>query len=54
MPENFRRFSANGNSPGVILLRGGISIAAAIEELTLIWSVTEAEEWTNCLVWIPL
>ena len=41
-------------SPGVILLREGISIAAAIEELVLIWSASEADEWTNRLLWIPL
>ena len=41
-------------SPGVILLREGVSIAAAIEELVLIWSASEADEWTNRLLWIPL
>jgi hypothetical protein len=28
--------------------------AAAIEELVLIWSASEADEWTNRLLWIPL
>jgi hypothetical protein len=27
---------------------------AAIEELVLIWSASEAEEWMNRLLWIPL
>jgi hypothetical protein len=41
-------------SPGVILLREAISISTAIEELILIWSASEAEEWKGRLVWIPL
>ncbi len=54
MPTHFRRFVSVTKSPGVILLREGLSIAAAIEELILIWSASDAEEWTNRLIWIPL
>lgn len=54
MPRHFQHFAQNNVSPGVILLRGGISIRAAIDEIILIWSATEAEEWLNRLVWIPL
>jgi len=54
MPSNFARFVKAAHSPGVILLREGISIAAAIEEIILIWSASEAEEWTDRLMWIPL
>ena len=54
MPTHFARFTAGAQSPGVILLREGISISTAIEELILIWSASEAEEWKGRLVWIPL
>jgi predicted nuclease of predicted toxin-antitoxin system len=54
MPAHFARFSAGAPSPGVILLREGISISAAIEELILSWSASEPEEWKCRLVWIPL
>lgn len=55
MPVHFHQYVSTGaKSPGVILVREGVSIAAAIEELVLIWSVSEADEWTNRLVWIPL
>ena len=55
MPGHFHRFVGSGvNSPGVILLREGISIATAIEELTLIWAASEPDEWVNRLLWIPL
>ncbi len=54
MPGHFRRFAADATSPGVILLREDVSISAAVEELVLIWSASEADEWVNRLVWIPL
>jgi hypothetical protein len=41
-------------SPGVILLREAIAISIAIDELFLIWIASEAEEWIDRLVWIPL
>jgi hypothetical protein len=54
MPAHFARFSVGVQSPGLILLREAIPIATAIEELALIWSASEAEEWKGRLVWIPL
>jgi len=54
MPAHFARYSTTATSPGVILLRAAIPIATAIDELTLIWSASSAEEWIGRLVWIPL
>lgn len=54
MPAHFARCTATAPSPGVVLLREAIPIAAAVEELVLIWSASEAEEWIGRLVWIPL
>jgi predicted nuclease of predicted toxin-antitoxin system len=54
MPLHFTRYMARAQSPGVILLRQAIPISTAIEELALIWSASEAAEWINRLVWIPL
>ena len=54
MPAHFTRYFAAAPSPGVILLREAIPIATAIDELILIWSASDAEEWTGRLVWIPL
>ena len=54
MPAHFARFSVGVQSPGLILLREATPIATAIEELALIWSASEAEEWKGRLVWIPL
>jgi predicted nuclease of predicted toxin-antitoxin system len=55
MPGHFHRFVKScTSSPGVILLREGTSIATAIDELSLLWAASEAGEWTNRLLWIPL
>jgi hypothetical protein len=54
MPGHFVRYANNEQSPGVILLREAIPIATAIEELALIWNASDAEEWVNRLIWIPL
>ena len=54
MPAHFARFSAGVQSHGLILLREATPISTAIEELVLIWSASEAEEWRGRLVWIPL
>ena len=54
MPGHFRQFTSTTKSPGVVLLREGIAIAAAIEELVLIWAASEPKDWENRLVWIPL
>src|SRR5438270_13604134 len=54
MPGHLARFLKEAHSSGVILLREAIPIAAAIDELVLIWSASEAEEWVDQLVWIPL
>jgi hypothetical protein len=54
MPGHFARYVESAPSPGVILLREATPIATAIEELVLIWSASEGDEWMNRLVWIPL
>jgi hypothetical protein len=41
-------------APGVILLPASLPISIAIEELALIWNASEAAEWIDRLVWIPL
>jgi hypothetical protein len=54
MPAHFASYTVAAFSPGLVLLREAIPIAIAIEELVLIGSASEAEEWSGRLVWIPL
>jgi hypothetical protein len=55
MPKHFRAFREAGYaSPGVFLIPQNLHIRAAIEELLLIWLVSDHSEWTGRLVWLPL
>jgi hypothetical protein len=54
MPWHFAEFIAYETSPGLLVIPQSLSIAVAVENLILIWSVTEAEEWLNRIVILPL
>ncbi len=54
MPAHFAAFIQGGTSPGDFIIGQNVSIRTAIDELLLIWSCSESEEWTNLLVDIPL
>ncbi len=54
MPHHFAEFLlATGSSPGVFLVKQHSPIGPVIEELLLIWSATDAEEWRNRIVRLP-
>jgi hypothetical protein len=54
MPGHFAQFIKRHTSPGVVLVRQRLDIGSAIDDLLLIWSVTQAEEWRNRLGFLPL
>jgi len=55
MPQHFGDFlQAGGSSPGVLLVPQYLPIADAIEEIVLIWGASDAEEWRNRILRIPL
>jgi hypothetical protein len=54
MPDHFSDFVANLACPGSILVAKKMPIKDAIEELLLIWRVSEAEEWINQMRRLPL
>ena len=54
MPHHFGRFlQAGGSSPGVFLVKQTAPIGKVIEELILIWSTTDPDEWKNRILRIP-
>jgi hypothetical protein len=54
MPRHFGHFmEGGGSSPGVLLVKQHTPIGAVIEELVLIWSATDADEWKNPILRIP-
>ncbi len=54
MPTHFGQFIALGNSPGVLIVSRKLPIAQVAEELFLIWSASEPEEWVNRIRSLPL
>jgi hypothetical protein len=54
MPRHFADFVVNQESPGVMIIVQKININVAIEELLLIWAVSDAAEWRNMIVDLPL
>ena len=54
MPRQFGEFIADRESPGLILVPRTMPMAQAIEEILLIWHVSEAGEWTNRFRRLPL
>lgn len=54
MASHFNRYVAGARTPEVVLLREAIAISTAIDDLALVWHASEAEEWINRLIWIPL
>jgi hypothetical protein len=55
MPQHFGDFLQAGNSsPGVLLVPQRLPVGQAIEELVLIWAASDADEWQNRILRIPL
>jgi hypothetical protein len=54
LPRHFGQFVARQSSPGVFLIPQNLSLNRAIEELILLWAASEASEWENLLVFLPL
>jgi hypothetical protein len=54
MPHHFATFIQEQTSAGVLLVPQRLPIVTVMEHLLLIWTATEAEEWHNCMMSLPL
>ena len=54
MPRHFAAFITARQSAGLLLIPQSLPIAAAVDDLLLIWSTMEAEEWINLMWYLPL
>jgi len=55
MPRHFGDFLQAGNSsPGVLVVPQRLPVGDAIEELVLIWAASDADEWQDRILRIPL
>ena len=55
MPRHFRAHLAAGRHvPGILCFRRALTIGAILDELELIWGASDAEEYYDCLIYLPL
>jgi hypothetical protein len=54
MPEWFRQCVEERHCAGLILVPAKLPVRDVIEDLLLIWHVTEAEEWIDYMQRLPL
>ena len=54
MPQHFATFIATETSPGVLIIPQRLPVTTAVEDLLLIWSTMDAEEWRNTIRFLPL
>lgn len=54
MPRHFAEFIATEPSAGLLVIPQHLAVAVAVEDLLLVWSATEAEEWINRISFLPL
>ena len=54
MPRHFAELVLSEISAGVLIVPQKLRVAAAAEDLVLIWAATEAEEWINRILALPL
>lgn len=54
VPEEFAQFVAGNTSSGLIIVSQHLSLSLVVEELLIIWSASEADEWLNRIAYLPL
>lgn len=55
MPKHLAdHFAAGRHTHGVALLRQGFALSALVEDLLILWSATEAEDWIDGTIYLPL
>lgn len=54
MPYHFAQFIAAHTSPGLLVIPQHLGVRVSIEQLLMIWVASEAEEYVNRIVRLPL
>jgi hypothetical protein len=54
MPRHFAEFIARETSSGVIIVPQRLAVRRAVDDLILIWTASDAEEWINRIQILPL
>lgn len=55
MPQHFAtHLQAGAHVPGILMVSEDFSMAELVDDLLLIWSASEADEWRDQLIYLPL
>src|SRR5690242_14407725 len=54
MPGHFNRFIAASTSAGVLIVSQSLAIREAIEQILLVWTASDAEEWRDRIGFLPI
>ena len=54
MPRYLVQFTRSQHSPGVIVVPQYLPLREVADDLILIWTATEAEEWTDRIAFLPI
>jgi hypothetical protein len=54
MPRHFAEFLASQSSAGVLIVPQKLPAFQVVDEILLIWTATEADEWTNRIFSLPI
>lgn len=53
MPDHFSRFIEESTSPGLLIVSQKLDLGDSIEQILLVWTASEAEEWINRIGYFP-
>ncbi len=54
MPRHFGPFVQAQRSPGLLVVPQHLALRHVMDDLILIWTATEADEWVNRVVFLPI
>jgi hypothetical protein len=54
MPKHFNEFVRATQSSGLILVAQSLPVQLAVDDLILIWTATQPEEWRNRIAYLPI
>lgn len=53
LPNHFSRFIEKSTSAGLLIVSQKLDIGDSIEQILLVWTASEAEEWINRIGYLP-
>jgi hypothetical protein len=54
MPRHFGEFVRAQRSPGLLVVPQHLAVRQVADDLILIWTATDADEWVNRIVFLPI